>query len=174
MRKSRPSKYAKNAQKKNPTIIVCLSPFPLCCSAATPVQGGDDPSRPESYHPLYITDNPEGGYGRKRSNERRIETVFAGMDGVGNGHGGGGGGGGGVGGVGVGVGAGVGVLSGSPGRATGVGPLCEYVTRDGGSADGKAAESETFEVRQGCHADVACLFFVATSGCVVKLDLVAL
>ena len=113
------------------------------------LQGGDNPDRPESYHPFYITDNPEGGYGRKSTDERRIvsgaqngrivaclyysrgysqETIFAGVDPLG------------------------GVSSEIP---TGVGPLCEFVPRDGGSADSKAQESDTFDDYRN-SLDVAC------------------
>ena len=66
------------------------------------VQGGDNPSREESYHPLYVTDNPEGGYIRKTPNERRVETIYAGIS-----------------------------DQGGTVTPTGVGPLCEYVTPDG-------------------------------------------
>ncbi len=40
-------------------------------------------------------------------------------------------------------------------RPTGVGPLCEFVPKDGGSADSKAAESETFQDFRN-SLDVAC------------------
>jgi len=36
------------------------------------VQGGDNPESPDTYHPLYITDNAEGGFGLKEQQERKI------------------------------------------------------------------------------------------------------
>ena len=66
------------------------------------VQGGDNSLSDESYHPLYITDNPEGGYIKKNPHEKRVETIYAGIQ-----------------------------DSGGTVSPTGVGPLCEYVTSDG-------------------------------------------
>ena len=36
------------------------------------VEGGDDPTRPLEYHPLYITDDPVGGYGSKTDAQRQV------------------------------------------------------------------------------------------------------
>ena len=65
-------------------------------------QGGDNPDRQSSYHPLYITDHPEGAFGPKSHAERKLEVIYAGVDTMGGNE--------------------------SP---TGYGPLCEYVSTDG-------------------------------------------
>ena len=69
------------------------------------------------FHPLYITSDREGNYGSKNSYEKDREVIYAGVDAVTFG-------------------------AGEP-RPTGIGPLCEYMPKDG--AD-KAAESKTFQV----------------------------
>jgi hypothetical protein len=81
------------------------------------VQGGDGIQHRDSFHPLYITNHREGGYGNKNTYEREREVIYAGVD-----------------------------TTYGPGepRPTGIGPLCEFVPKSG--AD-KAAESSTFEVR---------------------------
>lgn len=43
------------------------------------VQGGNDHTNSARYHPLYITDSPEGGFRQKTSEEQRQERVFAGI-----------------------------------------------------------------------------------------------
>lgn len=43
------------------------------------VEGGDDKTHPARYHPFYITDSPEGGYGQKNNQERSKQTVYAGV-----------------------------------------------------------------------------------------------
>ena len=44
------------------------------------VNGGDDPATSSVYHPLYITDSIAGGYAGLTAEERKEETVFAGID----------------------------------------------------------------------------------------------
>lgn len=43
------------------------------------VQGGNDPTNSARYHPLYITDSSEGGFGQKTENEQRQQNVYAGV-----------------------------------------------------------------------------------------------
>ncbi|KAL4149249.1 hypothetical protein QTP88_003230 [Uroleucon formosanum] len=43
------------------------------------VEGGNDPNKGEHYHPLYITDSSEGGFGQKDDAEQRKQRVFAGI-----------------------------------------------------------------------------------------------
>ncbi|XP_066600483.1 protein Skeletor, isoforms B/C isoform X2 [Prorops nasuta] len=43
------------------------------------VEGGNDSANPARYHPLYLTDNPEGGFGQKTENQQMQEKVFAGV-----------------------------------------------------------------------------------------------
>lgn len=40
---------------------------------------GSDPTNPAKYHPFYITDSPEGGFGQKSEAEQRRQRVFAGV-----------------------------------------------------------------------------------------------
>ncbi|XP_055587341.1 protein Skeletor, isoforms B/C isoform X2 [Uranotaenia lowii] len=44
------------------------------------VEGGNDSTQPAKYHPFYITDSPEGGYGQLNNLQRSRETVFAGVE----------------------------------------------------------------------------------------------
>ncbi|XP_058057162.1 protein Skeletor, isoforms B/C [Anopheles bellator] len=44
------------------------------------VEGGDEPTQPAKYHPLYITNSPEGGYGQLSEAQKRRETVYAGVE----------------------------------------------------------------------------------------------
>ena len=41
---------------------------------------GNDPTNSARYHPLYITDNAEGGYGQKTEGQQREQRIFAGID----------------------------------------------------------------------------------------------
>lgn len=43
------------------------------------VEGGNDHTNPARYHPFYITDNKEGGYGQKSEEEQKKQRVFAGV-----------------------------------------------------------------------------------------------
>lgn len=43
------------------------------------VEGGNQPSQPARYHPFYITDSPEGGFGQQSMEQQRHETAFAGV-----------------------------------------------------------------------------------------------
>ncbi|XP_066978046.1 protein Skeletor, isoforms B/C isoform X3 [Macrobrachium rosenbergii] len=43
------------------------------------VNGGDDRLTSARYHPLYITDSPEGGFGQKTAEEQQMEKIFAGV-----------------------------------------------------------------------------------------------
>lgn len=43
------------------------------------VEGGDSSVNPANYHPFYITDSSEGGYGQKTVAEQRKQTVYAGV-----------------------------------------------------------------------------------------------
>ncbi|KAG8222980.1 hypothetical protein J437_LFUL002703 [Ladona fulva] len=43
------------------------------------VEGGNDRTNPARYHPFYITDSPEGGFGQKNEQEQRKQRVFAGV-----------------------------------------------------------------------------------------------
>ncbi|ALC47592.1 CG34355 [Drosophila busckii] len=44
------------------------------------IEGGNDPAQPARYHPLYITDSPEGGLGQKAGLEARNQKAYAGVD----------------------------------------------------------------------------------------------
>lgn len=44
------------------------------------VEGGDQVSQPARYHPFYITNSPEGGFGQKSDAEKLKQTVYAGVD----------------------------------------------------------------------------------------------
>lgn len=44
------------------------------------VYGGDDPDQPASYHPLYITSNPKGGFNGLTAKDRLNETIYAGIE----------------------------------------------------------------------------------------------
>ncbi|CAK9799996.1 Protein Skeletor, isoforms B/C [Anthophora plagiata] len=43
------------------------------------VEGGDDPANPARYHPLYITDSPEGGFSQKTEEAQMAQRVYAGV-----------------------------------------------------------------------------------------------
>ncbi|XP_028028107.1 protein Skeletor, isoforms B/C isoform X2 [Bombyx mandarina] len=43
------------------------------------VEGGDDRTNPARYHPFYISDSSEGGFGQKKEEEQRKQRVFAGV-----------------------------------------------------------------------------------------------
>lgn len=43
------------------------------------VEGGNDNTNPAKYHPFYITDNGEGGFGQKSEEQQRKQKVFAGV-----------------------------------------------------------------------------------------------
>ncbi|XP_054005664.1 protein Skeletor, isoforms B/C isoform X1 [Hylaeus anthracinus] len=43
------------------------------------VEGGNDPSNQARYHPFYITDSPEGGFGQKTEEEQMDQRAFAGV-----------------------------------------------------------------------------------------------
>lgn len=40
---------------------------------------GNEPSKTDHYHPFYITDSAEGGFGLKNDVEQRKQRVFAGI-----------------------------------------------------------------------------------------------
>lgn len=44
------------------------------------IEGGDNPSQPARYHPFYITDSSEGGFGQQTDEQQRRETVYAGVE----------------------------------------------------------------------------------------------
>ncbi|XP_021944452.1 protein Skeletor, isoforms B/C isoform X3 [Folsomia candida] len=44
------------------------------------VEGGDDSGNPAKYHPFYITNSSEGGYGQKSEYEQSQQKVYAGVD----------------------------------------------------------------------------------------------
>ncbi|XP_037029296.1 protein Skeletor, isoforms B/C isoform X1 [Bradysia coprophila] len=44
------------------------------------VEGGDKPSQLDKFHPFYITDSPEGGFGLKSESEQRREKIYAGVE----------------------------------------------------------------------------------------------
>lgn len=44
------------------------------------VEGGDKPAQPAKYHPFYITDSSEGGYGQKTDAEQKRQIVYAGVE----------------------------------------------------------------------------------------------
>jgi len=44
------------------------------------VQGGNDPTNSPRYHPFYITDNAEGGFGQKTEDQQREQKVYAGVE----------------------------------------------------------------------------------------------
>jgi hypothetical protein len=84
------------------------------------IQGGDNMERPESFHPLYITDDRDGGYGLKDHMERKLETTFAGID----------------------------FFSGGMSKPTAIGPLCELVSSEGAdkAAESDTFEVSNFEI----------------------------
>lgn len=41
---------------------------------------GEDSRNPAKYHPFYITDSVEGGYGQKSEHEQSSQKVYAGVD----------------------------------------------------------------------------------------------
>ena len=43
------------------------------------VEGGNDRTNPARYHPFYITDSPEGGYGQRSEADQKQQKVFAGV-----------------------------------------------------------------------------------------------
>lgn len=43
------------------------------------VEGGNDPTNPARYHPFYITNSREGGYGQKSEQLQRKQKVYAGV-----------------------------------------------------------------------------------------------
>ncbi|XP_026669797.1 protein Skeletor, isoforms B/C isoform X2 [Ceratina calcarata] len=43
------------------------------------VEGGNDPANPARYHPFYITDSLEGGFGQKKEEEQMAQRVYAGV-----------------------------------------------------------------------------------------------
>jgi hypothetical protein len=43
------------------------------------VEGGNDQTNPARYHPFYITDSSEGGFGQKSEAEQKKQRVFAGV-----------------------------------------------------------------------------------------------
>lgn len=43
------------------------------------VEGGNDRTNPARYHPFYITDSSEGGFGQKSEAEQKKQRVFAGV-----------------------------------------------------------------------------------------------
>ena len=42
-------------------------------------RAGNDPTNAARYHPLYITDSPEGGFGQKSEEEQRQQKIYAGV-----------------------------------------------------------------------------------------------
>eukprot|EP00095_Tigriopus_kingsejongensis_P006476 maker-scaffold598_size127767-snap-gene-0.16 protein:Tk06476 transcript:maker-scaffold598_size127767-snap-gene-0.16-mRNA-1 annotation:"conserved hypothetical protein" len=44
------------------------------------IQGGDDPDTPKNYHPFYITSDHGGGFYEKNPAERKLETIYAGVE----------------------------------------------------------------------------------------------
>lgn len=44
------------------------------------VEGGDDKTQPARYHPFYITDSVEGGFGQSNDEQQSEETVYAGIE----------------------------------------------------------------------------------------------
>ncbi|XP_063228586.1 protein Skeletor, isoforms B/C isoform X2 [Bacillus rossius redtenbacheri] len=43
------------------------------------VEGGNDRTNPARYHPFYITDSKEGGFGQKSESDQKKQRVFAGV-----------------------------------------------------------------------------------------------
>lgn len=43
------------------------------------VEGGNDETQPARYHPFYISDSDEGGYGQKSQVKQSRQTVYAGV-----------------------------------------------------------------------------------------------
>ena len=42
-------------------------------------RAGNDPTNAARYHPMYITDSPEGGFGQKSEEEQRQQKIYAGV-----------------------------------------------------------------------------------------------
>lgn len=43
------------------------------------MNAGNDATNPARYHPFYITDSSEGGFGQKTEEEQRRQRIFAGV-----------------------------------------------------------------------------------------------
>jgi hypothetical protein len=43
------------------------------------IEGGNDRTNPARYHPFYITDSSEGGFGQKSEAEQKKQRVYAGV-----------------------------------------------------------------------------------------------
>lgn len=44
------------------------------------VEGGNDKTNPARYHPFYITDSREGGFGQKSEADQKKQNVYAGVE----------------------------------------------------------------------------------------------
>jgi len=44
------------------------------------IEGGNDRTNPARYHPFYITDSSEGGFGQKSEEEQKKQRVFGGVN----------------------------------------------------------------------------------------------
>lgn len=44
------------------------------------IEGGNDRTNPARYHPFYITDSSEGGFGQKSEAEQKKQRVFGGVN----------------------------------------------------------------------------------------------
>lgn len=43
------------------------------------IEGGNDRTNAAKYHPFYITDSKEGGFGKKRERDQKMQRIFAGV-----------------------------------------------------------------------------------------------
>lgn len=44
------------------------------------IEGGNDKSNPAKYHPFYITNSPEGGFGQLSPAKQAVEQIYAGVE----------------------------------------------------------------------------------------------
>lgn len=57
----------------------CVEEGPVCDLVLAARVPGKDKTNPARYHPFYITDSPEGGFGQRSEAEQRMQKVFAGV-----------------------------------------------------------------------------------------------
>lgn len=61
------------------TLTMCCIPWLAWWPIFVVCDTGNDPTNPAHYHPFYITDSSEGGFGQKAEKDQRRQRVFAGV-----------------------------------------------------------------------------------------------
>lgn len=61
------------------TLTMCYIPWLAWWPIFVVCDTGNDPTNPAHYHPFYITDSSEGGFGQKAEKDQRRQRVFAGV-----------------------------------------------------------------------------------------------